>query len=258
MSTALTTTTAATEPPVNVYDRMTDPVSATAQLGEWIASSGMFGCTKVEQGHILALQCIAERKSPFDIKRTYHLINGQITMRSDAMLAGYRQRGGKVTWKRFDSTAAVAIWKYDGNEVEIGFTLEDAKVAGLWPAKAGSGWAKDPGAMLRARAISKAIRMLAPEVVMGVYTPEEASDFTSPAPATAAAPARDFETIAKLEAVFEPREAEINSMLVADGRIKEGQTFRDLPEDSLAKLARKPDLLLAKLPKPVQDAEVVQ
>jgi hypothetical protein len=255
MTTALTTTTSG-EPPVNVYDRIADPVSATAQLGEWIASSGMFGCTKIEQGHILALQCLAERKSPFDIKRTYHLINGQISMRSDAMLAGYRQRGGKVVWKQFDAKAAVAIWKYDGNEVEIGFSLDDAKIAGLWPAKAGGGWAKDPAAMLRARCISKAVRMLAPEVVMGVYTPEEVADFTTETKAPQNANVRDWDALAKLEKAFEPVESDINAVLLADGRIKEGQTFRDLPEDSIRKLSQKPDLLLSKIPKPV-NVEVV-
>ena len=253
-------TTTSGNPPVNVYDRINDPVSATAQLGEWIASSGMFGCTKVEQGHILALQCLAERKSPFDIKRTYHLIQGQISMRADAMLAGYRQRGGKVIWKQFDAKAAIATWKYDGNEVEISYTLDDAKQAGLWPAKAGTGWSKDPAAMLRARCISKAVRMLAPEVVMGVYTPEEVSDFIQPEKAPQQAIVRDWDAIAKLEKSFESREAEINALLVADRRITEGQTFRDLPDESLRRLASKPDLLLAKLPKVVvaQEAEVVE
>jgi len=51
-------------------------------------------------------------------------------------------------------------------------------------------------------------------------------------------------------------ESDINAVLLADGRIKEGQTFRDLPEDSIRKLSQKPDLLLSKIPKPV-NVEVV-
>ena len=49
-------------------------------------------------------------------------------------------------------------------------------------------------------------------------------------------------------------------MLVADKRITEGQTFRDLPDESLRRLASKPDLLLSKLPRVViaQEAEVVE
>jgi len=159
------------------YSRIGTSLEAVKELGSWIARSGVFNCQKDEQGNMIALECLATRKTPFDFKREFHLVNGSLTMRSDAMLAGYRTRGGKVIWKQFDSTAAIGIWKYDGNECEIGFTTEDAKIAGLLPAKPGSGWAKDPSAMLRARCISKAIRMLAPEVVAGVYTPEEAADF---------------------------------------------------------------------------------
>src|SRR5438477_3091943 len=93
-------------------------------------------------------------------------------MRSDAMLAEYHRRGGKVKWKRSDKESAIADWSYLENEnVEIGFTIEDARQAKL--VKPGSGWEKFPDAMLRARAISKALRMIAPEVVAGVYLPDE-------------------------------------------------------------------------------------
>ena len=257
MSNLLPATTQSQVPDAAVYDKINDPVEAIERLGGWIASSGMFGCTKPEQGHILAMQCLAERKSPFDIKRTYHLINGAPTMRSDAMLAGYRARGGKVIWKQADTRAAVAVWKYDGNEMEIGYSLDDAKAAGLWPAKAGSGWAKDPAAMLRARLISKAVRMLAPEVVMGIYTPEEQADFgTSPAPSTVEIRTENTH-IPKLEALFESREAEVNAYLVTAGKIKEGQNFRDLSVSDASKVISKPDLILSKLPAQTVTAEVV-
>jgi hypothetical protein len=233
-----------------MYDKISDPMTAIEKMGEWIASSGMLGCTKVEQGKLIAWQCAAEKKTPFDFKREYHIINGSLSMRSDAMLAGYRARGGKVLWKQFDSKAAVAIWKYDGNECEIGFTENDARIAGLLPAKPGSGWAKDPSAMLRARAISKAIRMLAPEVVAGIYTPEETEDF-QPAPSeVAVAPAKSFDNITKLEELFESREDEVNALLITAGRLKEGQTFRDLDDVTAARYIKKPDLILSKLVAP--------
>lgn len=241
-------------PPAEVYDRIADPITAIEQLGSWISSSGMFGCTKVEQGHILAMQCLAEKKSPFDIKRTYHLINGQPTMRADAMLAGYRARGGKVLWKQADSKGAVAIWKYDGNEIELGYTIADAQAAGLWPAKSGSGWAKDPAAMLRARLVSKAVRMLAPEVVMGIYTPEETQDFTTEVPVTKS-PGDSL--LPKLEALFESREAEVNELLVAMKKIKAGENFRDLSHADASKVISKPDLILGKLPK-IETAVIVE
>jgi hypothetical protein len=219
------------------YSRIGTSLEAVKELGSWIARSGVFNCQKDEQGNMIALECLATRKTPFDFKREFHLVNGSLTMRSDAMLAGYRTRGGKVIWKQFDSTAAIGIWKYDGNECEIGFTAEDAKQAGLLPAKPGSGWQKDPSAMLRARCISKAIRMLAPEVVAGVYTPEEAADFnTTPTPAASTptrqtvnvTPESTFSLVEKLEQILEPHADIANAFLLSKNLIKEGQNFRDV------------------------------
>jgi len=219
------------------YSRIGTSLEAVKELGSWIARSGVFNCQKDEQGNMIALECLATRKTPFDFKREFHLVNGSLTMRSDAMLAGYRTRGGKVIWKQFDSTAAIGVWKFDGNECEIGFTTEDAKIAGLLPAKAGSGWQKDPAAMLRARCISKAIRMLAPEVVAGVYTPEETADFaTSPTPTVTATvrqsvnvtPEPAFSLVEKLEQILEPHSEAANAFLVSKNLIKEGQNFRDV------------------------------
>ena len=99
-------------------------------------------------------------------------------MRADAMLAKFQERGGAVVWKQFDREAAVALFTVkDGQPVEISFTIEDAKLAQYVPAKPGSAWVKTPDANLRARLISKAIRMLDPGVVAGTYTPEEIADF---------------------------------------------------------------------------------
>jgi hypothetical protein len=220
------------------YSRIGTSLEAVKELGSWIARSGVFNCQKDEQGNMIALECLATRKTPFDFKREFHLVNGSLTMRSDAMLAGYRTRGGKVIWKQFDSTAAIGVWKYDGNECEIGFTTEDAKVAGLLPAKPGSGWQKDPSAMLRARCISKAIRMLAPEVVAGLYSPEEAADFSStPSAPTITAPTRQtvnvtpestFSLVEKLEQILEPHSDIANAFLLSKNLIKEGQNFRDV------------------------------
>ena len=235
------------QPKAEMYDRISDPITAIEKMGEWIASSGMLGCTKVEQGKLIAWQCAAERKTPFDFRREYHIINGSLSMRSDAMLAGYRARGGKVVWKQFDSKAAVALWTFDGNSCEISFTTEDAKLAGLLPAKPGSGWAKDPSAMLRARCISKAIRMLAPEVVAGIYTPEENEDFQPAVTEVPVAPTKSFDITEKLESLFESREAEVNAVLITAGRIKEGQTFRDLDDATAGRYIKRPDLITSKL-----------
>ena len=219
------------------YSRIGTSLEAVKELGSWIARSGVFNCQKDEQGNMIALECLATRKTPFDFKREFHLVNGSLTMRSDAMLAGYRTRGGKVIWKQFDSTAAIGIWKYDGNECEIGFTTEDAKIAGLLPAKPGSGWAKFPAEMLRARLISKATRMLDPRITQGRYTPEEVADFNTPSTPTVATQTRQtvnvtpestFSLTDKLEQILEPHSDIANAFLLSKNLIKEGQNFRDV------------------------------
>ena len=83
---------------LEVYDRIGDPISAIKTLGGAIFKSGIFGLDKPEQGEILAMQCLTERKSPLELARTYHFIQGQLAIRSDALLAKYHQAGGSVTW----------------------------------------------------------------------------------------------------------------------------------------------------------------
>lgn len=157
---------------LSIYERMTDPIADIERLGKVFAASGMFGCEKVEQGQVLALACMCERQNPFQILRTYHLLGGRLTMRADAMLAEYRRRGGRVKWTELSNTAAAALWTYEETEnLEIRYTMEDAKLAKL--VKPGSAWEKTPGAMLVARLTSKAIRLIAPEVISGVYLPDE-------------------------------------------------------------------------------------
>lgn len=157
---------------ITIYDRMADPLDAVDRLGQTFSKSGMFGCEKEEQGKVLALACISERQNPFALLRTFHLINGRLSMRADAMLAEYHKRGGKIQWKVSDEKRATGLWSYQENQnVEISFTIEDAQRAQL--IRKDSCWTKFPDAMLRARCISKALRMIAPEVVAGVYLPDE-------------------------------------------------------------------------------------
>jgi hypothetical protein len=84
--------------------------------------------------------------------------------------------------------------------------------------------------------------------VAGIYTPEETEDF-QPAPSeVAVAPTKSFDLTAKLEELFESRESDVNALLLKAGRIKEGQTFRDLDDTFASKYISKPDLILGKLP----------
>jgi hypothetical protein len=247
---------------VHTYDKVADPMAAATQLGEWICRSGMFGADRPEQGNLLALQCIVERKPPLELAKHYHVIQGRLSLRADAMLALYRERGGKVIWKQFDAAGARAQWIYDGNDIELAYTADDAKAAGFLPARGGSGWAKFPAEMMRARLISKAVRMLCPEVVTGTYTPEEIADFAQPSPVQVLATqpqakAVDVEVVPTAVTADEPKltlQAQVvellakvdllaagREFLIAKGWITAAETIKDLSESRAAKILAKPE-----------------
>jgi hypothetical protein len=158
----------------SVYDRMTDPLAAIEKLGEIIARSGMCGCSKLEQGQLLAMHCLSEKITPLELAKRYHIINGNLSMRSDTMLAEFQKRGGVVEWLKYDDKIAEANFTIGGRTTKISFTMAEAAKAGL-PNK-GTAWKAYPGAMLRSRLVSKALRMVCAEAVVGIYTPDELSD----------------------------------------------------------------------------------
>ncbi|HWL09857.1 MAG TPA: recombinase RecT [Planctomicrobium sp.] len=163
---------------LSVYDRITDPIQFIESMGKVFWESKAAGCQTLAEGKLLALACMSERMNPFDINRTYHLMEGKLAMRADSMLAKFRGIGGKYKWVKDgeDGISASLSLTYDGETITSTYSIEQAKQANLVKEK--GNWAKDPASMLRARVISRGIRMIAPEVIAGTYTPEELSDFT--------------------------------------------------------------------------------
>jgi len=142
------------------------------EFGKAIALSGMFGCSRPEQGIVFAIQCMHERKPPLEMAKTYHVVGEKLVKRSDAMLADFRRAGGKWRWKDLNSTdIAQAVVEWEDAEYEVSYTIEQAQQAGLVKEK--SNWVKDPATMLRARCVSRTLRAIAPEIVQGVYTEED-------------------------------------------------------------------------------------
>lgn len=224
------------------YAQACTSLDAVKTLGEWMAHSGLFGLTKAEQGFVLALECIASRQTPLTWKKSNHVINGQIAMKSEAMLSGLMDAGWEIDWVQFDAQAAIADFCKGQKKIRISFTSEDAKLAGLLPAKPGSGWQKFPAAMMRARLVSLATRMLDPRITQGRYCVEEVADFgntptTSPPAPTITATTRQtvnvtpepqFSLVEKLEQILEPHSDIANAFLISKNLIKEGQNFRDV------------------------------
>ncbi len=150
------------------YDQMQNMASA-------IASSGLFGIKTQDQALALMIVAQAEGRHPGIVARDYHIIQGRPTLKADAMLARFQESGGSVKWHDMSDTKVEATFSHpQGGELRIGWTIEDAKRAGLLGKE---NWQKYPRAMLRSRLISETIRSLFPGVICGVYTDEETEDF---------------------------------------------------------------------------------
>ncbi len=82
-------------------------------------------------------------------------------------------------FRNVETTATKAAFETkrrgDPQPVELTFTIEEAKRAGL--VRPDSNWSKWPERMLEARASSALARLVYPDLVGGVYTPEEIQEF---------------------------------------------------------------------------------
>lgn len=150
------------------------------RLGAAIESSGMFGANQKGQGVVLALTCATEKISPLQFMRTYHIIEGRPTMRADAMLARFVERGGAYKILERSEKRAAATFTANGNTITQELTMADAEKMEITKDKHGNmkkNWRATPRQMLWARLVSDTIRALDPGVCAGIYTPEEVVDF---------------------------------------------------------------------------------
>lgn len=152
----------------NKIEESSDPITAIDRMGDWIGRSGMLPLSKVEAGKVIALVCVTEGISPIEFMRTYDVMSdGRIRKKSLAALASLRKKGGKHKWIKSgdDGKEAVIELTYEGQTITSRYTIDDAKKANL--VKDGGNWVKTPANMLRARAVSNGVGMIAPEIFAG-------------------------------------------------------------------------------------------
>ena len=174
-------------------------VSVIESMGRAIAKSQFIKLENAEQGMVLAMTCYSKGMDFLTLARKYDLIGGRLSMKSDAMLSGLRERGGKHRIVKRTADEACVVLSYDGQEYESRFTWEEAQGEPfIYNGKESetlrfieSGNQKELAKrlkpkyatprsrmqMLWARAVSDGVRALCPEVNTGVYTPEEIEDF---------------------------------------------------------------------------------
>jgi hypothetical protein len=123
------------------------------------------------------------RIAPFAALRLCQIIQGKPTLSADGLAAVVR--GSSLVEKldvieSTDERCSVLAQRTGGEPVTITWDMARAQKAGLNPGM----WKKYPRQMLRARAMSEACRLCWPDVVGGVYDPDElhAPKVSLPAP----------------------------------------------------------------------------
>jgi hypothetical protein len=161
------------------------PIASMADLtraGEAVAQSGMFGVTNAGAGMVVVATCQSQGISLMEFARMYHIIDGKPSMRADAMLAEFRKRGGRYRMIENSVNRAAAAFEFEGVNIEFAVTMDDAKRTGDAFKSDGKtlkhNYAHRADDMLWARMVSKAVRRLCPEIVYGLYSPEETGDFS--------------------------------------------------------------------------------
>ncbi len=173
MSSAMTTTQ---KPFVSTYE----PTSGEQafKMAQYFLKSGFYPDLKSpEQAFAIMAQGAALGLGAIQSLQFFDVIRGRPALRAVGQVAVIRASGAARYLRCVESTAKVATWETsrsdepDGLEpVRVSFTIEEAKAMNLLGRDQ---WKKQPATMLKWRAVSKLAREVYPEVVMGLYDPEE-------------------------------------------------------------------------------------
>lgn len=158
-------------------------IPAVSYMANAMVTSGLCGVTSTGQAQVLAMTSWITGVPIVELAHRNHIINGKLSKKPEVMLADFNKAGGKHRWLKdgVDKREARIALTWDGATTEVSFTIEMAHEQGLIPDPsdkkyANNQWVRMCPQMLRARVISTAIRMVAPQFCDSLYTPEEIAD----------------------------------------------------------------------------------
>jgi hypothetical protein len=159
------------------YSRQLEPTSLpdAIQLAKYAFESRLFGAYGSPQGVLMTIMAGREMgMATMHSLRAFHVIDGKPVLAADAIRA-LVMRSGLVDYfrctERTAERATFAIKRKGDPEVTLSYSIQEAQAAGL--VKPGSGYTKNPADLLVARAGSKIARLVCPDVIHGIYAPEE-------------------------------------------------------------------------------------
>lgn len=170
------------------------------QLGQIAAQSGIFGDgVNPGTGVMIVMTCFNEGISPVEFTRRYDVISGKIAKKPRYMLVEFLQAGGRYKVEEYTDDTVAITFSYLDNTFTVRLTVEEMKARGIALGRNGNikdNWRRFPRRMLFARCVSEGVGLVCPGVNVGIYTPEEVSDFT---PAEIPLPSEEAEPTAPKE-----------------------------------------------------------
>lgn len=174
-------------------------------------------------GHELGL-------SPMQSVRGLHVVQGRAVMSADLTVALVMRRRDVCEWFRLvksDDKAAEYQTKRVGSEpVTMSYTFAQATTAGLTGKQ---NWKTHTAAMLRARCSAALARAVYPDLVLGVYDPDEAEEFKAPVRVTAPPPPAAIEgEVVIVEHPAEPAETVVDPADALAAKVREAESVSAL------------------------------
>lgn len=162
---------------MRVADLMPRNLGDLTAIATMAFKSGLAKCDSPEQAAVIIMTGIELGMTPMQSLRGIYSVEGRPFLASDTMVALIRQSGLCEEWEVTETTEEVATVRTkhrDFGEITRSFTKADAERAGLMKEKGGH--AKYPRTMLLHRAVAVVAREMYPEVILGMYVPEEQAE----------------------------------------------------------------------------------
>lgn len=138
------------------------------------AASGFYGAKSPEQALMLAMTGKDLGLSYTQALRAFHVVQGKPVLSADGMVAAVLASGKAEYFRTVEKTTerVTVETKRRGDPAPTSYTytMSDAKAAGL---TGKDNWKSHPAAMLAARAKSALARDVYPDVLLGMYDPDE-------------------------------------------------------------------------------------
>lgn len=151
------------------------PINDIQKMATSATKSGMFPVKSIEQAMTLMMIAQSENIHPMSAFMMYDIIGGKPALKATEILSRFQKSGGMVEWLETSNDIAKGKFTHPkGGSITIEWNMERAKKAGLSDR---DNWKKHTAQMLRARAVTEAVRAIYPVCLNNMHSSDEVIDF---------------------------------------------------------------------------------